>query len=381
MSPKKRRQSHASNTRNILIGRKPVTIEGEEVVPTRYLPNNRVVTSKYTLLNFLPKNLFEQFRRLANFYFLCIAVIQVTTNSPVSPITSLAPLMFVVTTTALKQGYEDWLRHRTDRQTNRRMFPVLVNDKLRDLRSEVIRVGDVVMVKGNEEIPCDMVLVSCHSSQGRCHVTTANLDGETNLKVRDCLPATKDLKTEESLKSLTGIIQCEKPNTDLYEFVGNFKLVQETNVQTFPLSSSNLLVRGSRLQNCPFVYGIAVYTGPETKMALNSRVTSSKFSSVEKAANKYLVTYLMLLVIFAGTATIVRMLLQDDPVMGTPWYIEPLILKDKTISVSYSCSRQIRCYKNLFCFLQMFFVINEFLAFFVIFNYIIPISLYVTLGE
>lgn len=335
-SRKPQETDNASNTRTILIARKHVTIEGQEVQETRYLPNNRVVTSKYTLLNFLPKNLFEQFRRIANFYFLCIAVIQVTTNSPVSPITSLAPLIFVVSTTALKQAYEDWLRHQTDKATNSRMFPVLVNDKLQDIRSEEIRVGDIVQVKDNEEIPCDMVLVSCCSDQGRCHVTTANLDGETNLKVRDSLPATKGLQTEESLQSFTGIIQCEKPNTDLYEFVGNMKIVKnEEEIETFPLNSTNLLVRGSRLQNSSFVFGIAVYTGPETKMALNSHLTSNKFSSVEKMANAYLICYLTILLATSAACTAVRVANLRDLESGIPWYIQPLYAKDKTVTVSY----------------------------------------------
>ena len=40
-------------------------------------PNNEVISSKYTAWNFLPKNLFEQFRRIANVYFLCIGIIMV----------------------------------------------------------------------------------------------------------------------------------------------------------------------------------------------------------------------------------------------------------------------------------------------------------------
>ena len=40
--------------------------------------SNVIRTSRYTVLNFVPKNLFEQFRRAANFYFLCMAVIQVS---------------------------------------------------------------------------------------------------------------------------------------------------------------------------------------------------------------------------------------------------------------------------------------------------------------
>ena len=36
--------------------------------------NNTITTSKYTLLSWIPKGTFEQFRRLANVYFLIISI-------------------------------------------------------------------------------------------------------------------------------------------------------------------------------------------------------------------------------------------------------------------------------------------------------------------
>lgn len=38
-------------------------------------------------------------------------------------------------------------------------------------------------VEDNEPFPCDLVLLSSSDDQGQCSITTANLDGETNLKV------------------------------------------------------------------------------------------------------------------------------------------------------------------------------------------------------
>lgn len=38
---------------------------------------NRIVSTKYTLLTFLPQNLFEQFRRIANFYFLIMTIVAI----------------------------------------------------------------------------------------------------------------------------------------------------------------------------------------------------------------------------------------------------------------------------------------------------------------
>ena len=50
-------------------------IQDEDKV--RVFPDNEIKSSKYTVWNFVPKNLFEQFRRVANFYFLCIGIITV----------------------------------------------------------------------------------------------------------------------------------------------------------------------------------------------------------------------------------------------------------------------------------------------------------------
>lgn len=50
-----------------------------------------------------------------------------------------------------------------------------------------VQVGDIVQVLDDEEIPCDLVVLSCDDPDGTCYITTANLDGETNLKVTGAL--------------------------------------------------------------------------------------------------------------------------------------------------------------------------------------------------
>ncbi|MPC79617.1 putative phospholipid-transporting ATPase IF [Portunus trituberculatus] len=85
---------------------------------------------QYTWFNFIPKNLFEQFRRIANFYFLIVTLIQLSIESPVSPMTSILPLVFVVSVTAVKQAYEDWLRHREDNKVNNAPATVLRDGKV-----------------------------------------------------------------------------------------------------------------------------------------------------------------------------------------------------------------------------------------------------------
>lgn len=86
--------------------------------------------------------------------------------------------------------------------------------------------GDIVEVKTNEHIPCDMVLLHSHNEERACHITTANLDGETNLKKRtvpDKIPLAAHLT---DLNNLRAVIKCDKPNTELYEFKGKIRLNQ-----------------------------------------------------------------------------------------------------------------------------------------------------------
>lgn len=81
--------------------------------------SNYVSTTHYTALNFFPLSLFNQFRRLANFYFLVIAILQsIPVISPLNPITSILPLICVVGVSMTRDAYEDHKRHRADKETN-----------------------------------------------------------------------------------------------------------------------------------------------------------------------------------------------------------------------------------------------------------------------
>lgn len=81
------------------------------------LQNNYIKTSKYSVLTFLPLNLFEQFQRLANFYFLCLLVLQmIPAISSLTPITTAIPLIGVLTLTAVKDAYDDFVSFFSYRQ-------------------------------------------------------------------------------------------------------------------------------------------------------------------------------------------------------------------------------------------------------------------------
>ena len=73
-------------------------------------------SAKYTLLTFLPLNFLEQFRRVANVYFLIVLFLAYAMHdSPIDPNTWVMSVVFVFGITMIKQGYEDLQRHLNDR--------------------------------------------------------------------------------------------------------------------------------------------------------------------------------------------------------------------------------------------------------------------------
>ncbi|XP_021110461.1 probable phospholipid-transporting ATPase IF isoform X1 [Heterocephalus glaber] len=377
---------HQSDTRTIYIANR--FPQNGLYTPQKFI-DNRIISSKYTVWNFVPKNLFEQFRRVANFYFLIIFLVQLMIDTPTSPITSGLPLFFVITVTAIKQGYEDWLRHNSDNEVNGAPVYVVRSGGLVKTRSKNIRVGDIVRIAKDEIFPADLVLLSSDRPDGSCHITTASLDGETNLKTHVAVPETAVLQTVANLDSLIAVIECQQPEADLYRFMGRMIITQQMEEIVRPLGPESLLLRGARLKNTKEIFGVAVYTGMETKMALNYKSKSQKRSAVEKltcrahlafvaasrtvlfswtnhvhqhhvsrSMNTFLIIYLIILISEAIISTILKYTWQAEEKWNEPWY-------NQKTEHQRNSSKILR-------------FISDFLAFLVLYNFIIPISLYVT---
>ena len=142
-------------------------------------------------------------------------------------------------------------------------------------------VGDIIKISCDQYVPADVLVVHSSDAKGCCYIETKNLDGETNLKIKNSVKDLQNLyKCEEDLTSMTGEIICERPNNALYKFEGNIKVhdIEER----IPLSTDNILLRGSSLRNTDYVYGIAVFTGHDTKVMKNSAKGKYKFSTLEK---------------------------------------------------------------------------------------------------
>ncbi|OJA07656.1 hypothetical protein AZE42_09081 [Rhizopogon vesiculosus] len=412
--------------------------------PLARYARNKVRTSRYTLLTFLPKNLFEQFHRIANIYFLALVVFQVfSIFGAASPQTAALPLLFILVVTAVKDAVEDYRRAQLDEEVNTSAVTCLgqwrninqaldsrpwyerllhinapgkitrgvrkLRDKeagegkqiilsksadgrgsmsttdgsssisgkhrpggsgrhLEDIEGSIdenthtyppglptnelgawdpqstslsayeqsipsrsslgvvdwrrrtsgtarwertlwkkLEVGDIVLLRDNEQVPADVVVLSTSDPDGLCYLETKNLDGETNLKVRKAVHATSSLSSEEDIEKSAFILDSEPPHQNLYIYNG---VLRYTDVATDEprregVTINELLLRGCTVRNTAWIIGLVVFTGPDTKIYLNGGQTPSKQSKIAKETNfNVIVNFIFLIIICSVSATI-----------------------------------------------------------------------------
>ena len=436
-------------------------------------PSNFIKTSKYSLLTFLPLNLYEQFKRFANIYFLACIIIQIIPNvSPFPIYTTVIPLVVILAVSAIKEAVEDYNRHRQDYIANNRNFGLVRNykaksrsaaalatlrrtpstrtananessdadnaimfspggsrmrkghrhatsespleiemadvadgeslpsdtdagadaandDWLTPISSKDILVGHFLKIRRGEEFPADILLLSSSNSDATAYVNTANLDGEAVPKVRNAPQATLHANTPQKLLQLHGRVRAEGANASLYQFQARIEMDQndretlspqptssevhidekgeEVIVPTprreraanvdkssgrllFPVGDQQLCLRGSRLVNTEWIFGVVIYTGYQTKMMLNRNAPRIKDSSFEHQLNKFVAA----IFVFNFFVCLV-------------------------LSISYSARNQDwAAYYSVGDRSGVGWLLN-FLTQYILFSFMIPISLYVTI--
>jgi len=275
--------------------------------PAPGVAGNSVRTTKYlhNLLTALPKQLFQQFHRAFNIFWLfqCVVVL-IPGLAPYSYVTTLGGFAFVLGVTFLKDFYEDYQRLKSDRQANSQPVEVMRNGEFVKVPAWQLLVGDVVRVNANEQFPVDMVALTSSGEDGLCLVETSNLDGERNLKRYFALDATNKLNTPAALdQQLHGDIMIDAPNDKLYNCSGQLRLktngadstALQAEEQVSAVNAKNLCLRGSKLKQTDWMIGVTVYAGMESKIQMNAMEATAKVPAVERALNNY-INFLFLLI-------------------------------------------------------------------------------------
>uniref|UniRef100_A0A672HE12 Phospholipid-transporting ATPase n=1 Tax=Salarias fasciatus TaxID=181472 RepID=A0A672HE12_SALFA len=264
---------------------------------TKNYKTNAIRTTKYSLLSFIPMNLFQQFHRAANLYFLFLALLNwVPVVEAFQREITMIPLVVVLTVIAIKDALEDYRRYLFDKKVNNNVVQVYCGTQRAyiDHRWKDVRVGDFVRLSCNEIIPADMLLLYSSDPRGICYIETANLDGETNLKQREVISDLPLQGSELTPENFHSRIECEQPNNDLRRFRG---YIEHSSGLHVGLRNTNLLLRSCTIRNTEMVIGIVIYAGHETKAMMNNSGPRYKRSSLERRLNTDILWCVFLLLI------------------------------------------------------------------------------------
>lgn len=339
--------------------------------------SNSIRTSRYTIYDFIPKQIVFQATRLSNFYFIVIGIPQAIPGfSTTGNYTTILPLVFFMLLTILKEGYDDLRRHRLDKKENNglatrygaqragnllwitRLLSTLssklapqekhCNDGTwHSVRWRDLVVGDVVRIGRDQDFPADVVLLHTESTASVAYIETMALDGETNLKPRQ---APTPLHAYDSLDAILAIncaITAEQPNRDLYNFNGRLSLAGKD----FPLTSQEVIYRGCTLRNTAHAIGVVINTGEECKIRMNANHhPRAKKPRLESYANQIVLTLIVYVVLLSVGCSIGYLIFQAKTERNS-WYLADAAVPFKQIIIGYG----------------------------IMFNNVIPLALYVSL--
>ncbi|KAK5708004.1 drs2 neo1 protein [Elasticomyces elasticus] len=355
--------------------------------------SNTIRSSRYTIWDFIPKQLLFQATRLHNFYFICIGVPQTIPGlSTTGNYTTILPLIFFIILTMFKEAYDDYKRHKMDKVENNKLAKVLreksdgshgakhtldflktlsvprlpwkpkkaraTHDEVHDPDEDAdmhwewvkwceITVGDVVKLKRNDDVPADLAILYANGEDGIAYVETMALDGETNLKSKQAPRGLRMCSNIPGIRSCAADFVCEDPNRDLYDFNGRVT----TNDETSPLTLNEVLYRGSVLRNTTYAIGLVVNSGEECKIRMNANHhPNAKKPRLERYANQVVLTLIGYVVLLSVGVSMGYLIWHANYEVNA-WYLDNAYVGFEEIIV----------------------------GFLIMFNNVIPLSLYVSM--
>ncbi|KAK4099549.1 phospholipid-translocating P-type ATPase [Parathielavia hyrcaniae] len=353
---------------------------------------NFIRSSRYTVWSFLPRQLIFQFSKLANFYFLVVGTLQMIPGlSTTGTWTTIGPLFAFVALSMAKEGYDDYRRYKLDKLENRSLACVLdpegtvkhapraerrvtrrffgkeksaagdastqvtelesvgiegaVHGKWARIEWQDIRVGDIIQLQRDDNVPADIVLLHATGPNGVAFIETMALDGETNLKGKQACPLlAKHCSSVAGMDECEAEVVAEDPNIDLYNFEGRVTV----NGETMPLTLNEVVYRGSTLRNTSRAIGLVINSGEECKIRMNAnKNVRAKAPQLQYAVNR-IVILLVFFVVFLSLGCTVGYIIWRRNYEDHAWY-----LRHGSVSLG-----------------------QIFIAFVIAYNTLIPLSLY-----
>jgi phospholipid-translocating P-type ATPase (flippase) len=311
-----------------------IKIQGSEYETISVYPDNTLTLSRYTWLSILPKNLFEQFQRPSNVWFVIVSIFQLIPFelNPTDSWTTILPLSLLLLITLLKDAYVDLKLRKQDEINNKAQFQFWDGTRFVFRKSQELLVGHIVIVNCNETVPADMLLIDCLNDSKWVYADNSKLNGTSVLTKVNAIEkhGRMVIHIDDTFMINTKfhcIIKISEPNHDYSAFYGRLKLAGDPG--SLELKANNLLFKGSVFTGCERVVGICMYCGYESKLQLNSKKIYHKTSRMETKLNNWVVFILIVLVFIVSFCVLGFYVIGSHKSSGTKpedsMFLQPII--------------------------------------------------------
>lgn len=154
--------------------------------------------------------------------------------------------------------------------------------KMKNVKSWKIKVGDIVVINAKERVPADLVILSTSEPSGSIFIKTDQLDGETDWKIRRAVRSTHQVLFADNFANVgDAFINYAPACDDIYEFIGSLTLKEKKESLNLDNTAwANTVLAAGQL------IGVVIFTGPETRVNMNSREPSTKVGKFDHEVNK-----------------------------------------------------------------------------------------------
>lgn len=207
--------------------------------------------------------------------------------NPTDSWSTIAPLAILILFTLTKDAINDLYRSKEDNKMNSMLYECWTGNSFEQVKSKDLLVGNIILMHDGDVAPADMILLSSGSDEKNPYLDTTGIIGSTKFNVKRTIPnIQRFLSTDEesSLRKFQAIVYIKEPNTDFANFSGKLKLSGFPKAIEFGVEQA--LFRGAIIGGVPWITGVVVYAGCETKTILNTKNPPKKTSLVEKIINK-----------------------------------------------------------------------------------------------
>ncbi|OAF65454.1 hypothetical protein A3Q56_06834 [Intoshia linei] len=358
-----------SNYRTVLTNQ---TLKNEKI----NFANNSTKTTKYTFVNFLPKNLFIQLKKPSNIFFTILVIIQTIPDLRIiHPLVTAIPLISVLMTSMIKEAYDDFYRHKRDKVLNCQMCYLIKCKCFSLMRYDQIHVGDIVFLQNGSFVMADLLILSSSEPCGLAYIDTNKLDGETNLKLKSALAETNVMEDDlTQLSNFKSAITCEMPNNNIGAWNGRINF----NNVTYAINLGQFIMRGSYIKNTEWICGVVIYTGNETKYLMNSHRTKFKVTLVDTIFKKFIIILLIIIFVISIFISIMNSIYTKinenflDYILNS--YEERIADVNDTLEKSF-----ISTFKNQITSFIVKSFFTDILRNILMLNYMVPLALFISI--